>query len=109
MKKRKSCPFCNSLAQVVSAYGDKEGCYHVFCECGASGPFSSTREGAVEKWNVMPRNLQWSEDKPRMPGYYWYRSKGVPFVTLVKEGDFKCGPALYDAWAGPIPEPMEQE
>jgi len=68
-------------------------------------------------------DLQWSDDPPGEPGWYWMREelyKNAEVVKVIYDSglkalrvsgeEFKVGGSLtYSAveWAGPIPEPTE--
>ena len=64
--------------------------------------------------------LKWMKEKPTQDGYYWYRDKitmqMIAFVDASTEAvEFFMFPgetwldALDGEWAGPIPEPTENE
>lgn len=50
--------------------------------------------------------LEWTDEPPKVPGYYWWRNLSKPQV--VHSNNFKNRkPHPADEWAGPIPEPRE--
>mgnify|MGYP000512462650 CR=1 FL=1 len=52
--------------------------------------------------------LEWTDEPPKVPGYYWWRNLSKPQV--VHSNNFKNRkPHPADEWAGPIPEPREQK
>ena len=111
------CPACGHPAGIARANGT--GCAFVMCQhvkCAFSGPIKTTSEAAVAAWNALPRALTWTNEPPKVPGYYWCRYKGsgkdtwsptyIPacadhtkYTILFKSKDVE--------WAGPIPEPRE--
>ena len=63
-------------------------------------------------WNAFPRTLEWTDEPPKVPGWYWCRHKSYPEYAVVRKvwpevwAEFGV-PDGYDQWAGPIPEPRE--
>lgn len=65
-------------------------------------------------WNALPRALEWTDEPPKVPGWYW--QKGGMFsdkriillsnadLTLYPEVSFMGKHGVFQ-WAGPIPEP----
>lgn len=63
--------------------------------------------------------MKWTSEKPKKPGYYWYRTAvGVMGIDYVWADDFGCmrgdkstPVSAYGggdcSWAGPIPQPEE--
>ena len=91
--------------------------------CGVSGPRASTQEKAIEAWNSLRRQLEWTK-KPTCGGRYWYRSsrcyrptmwwvyrepdKGL--VVDVDDGEYRTLEEFcrYDdeaEWCGPVEAP----
>jgi hypothetical protein len=56
--------------------------------------------------------LEWTDEPPKVPGWYWCRHKSYPEYAVVRKvwpevwAEFGV-PDGYDQWAGPIPEPSE--
>jgi len=56
--------------------------------------------------------LEWTDEPPKVPGWYWCRHKSYPEYAVVRKvwpevwAEFGV-PDGYDQWAGPIPEPRE--
>ena len=53
MTELKPCPFCkNSDDDMLFVWTDIDYTKYVFCNrCGAQGPRTSSKEGAIKKWN----------------------------------------------------------
>ena len=51
---KEPCPFCGNVYEEEFAIGfrdDPADLFYVTCSCGAQGPFSTTKAGAVILWN----------------------------------------------------------
>ena len=64
----------------------------------------------------LPHTLKWKDELPTVPGMYWNRSKNRPkdlYIIRVSSEKVElykwltCPPN--EEWAGPIPEPREEE
>ena len=113
------CPACGASDVVMRvdtrAYGFCTACGM----CGTCAP-KVDAEYAIRQWNSIPRALEWTDEPPKVPGWYWWRtSKGqnvntiqvwsrsgvlghcfdTEFITTLDRGE----------WAGPIPTPLEPE
>ena len=79
----------------------------IYCpRCDILGPKKDTIEEARAAWNALPRALEWTDEPPKVPGWYWWRNLSKPQV--VHSNNFKNRkPHPADEWAGPIPEPRE--
>jgi hypothetical protein len=59
------------------------------------------------------QSLKWSDEPPTEPGWYWYKSEwdNHPFKVIRFYGKDDMEEAIKnsDRWAGPIPEPIEEE
>lgn len=99
------CPACKNTNVVLRAYTRAYG----FCPaCGMCGPCAPKvdMEYAVKQWNALSRALEWTDEPPKVPGWYWWRNLSKPQV--VHSNNFKNRkPHPADEWAGPIPEPRE--
>ena len=81
----------------------------VQCECG-TGIASMTRKDAIDIWNALLRSLTWTDEPPKVPGYYWHRcEEGVVTMRRVWKGDIETPSKIPQQWAGPIPEPHEPQ
>ena len=64
------CPFCGCVESHVSFVDYGMGTYHyIVCddpECGAEGPLSLTKEGAIEKWNQRNVDSYYDEETDRL-------------------------------------------
>lgn len=83
-------------------------CNHtVQCSCGITVAGMSIEE-AVDTWNALPRALEWTDIRPKVPGWYWYRHKPSRTIAMI---NVDVEPIEYESlpgqWAGPIPEPRE--
>lgn len=103
------CPACGASDVVMRvdtrAYG--------FCPaCGMCGPCAPNvnAEYAIRQWNSIPRALTWTDEPPKVPGWYWYRHKPRRTIALI---NVDVEPIEYESlpgqWAGPIPEPRPHE
>lgn len=79
----------------------------IYCpRCDILGPKKDTIEEARAAWNALPRALEWTDEPPKVPGWYWWRNLSKPQV--VHSNNFKNRkPHPADEWAGPIPAPRE--
>ena len=63
------------------------------------------REHSEKSKHTLPA-LEWTDEPPKVPGWYWWRNLSKPQV--VHSNNFKNRkPHPADEWAGPIPEPRE--
>ena len=75
------------------------------CREQRSGLYPINSKEAITEWNSIPRSLAWTDEPPKVPGWYWYKNSS--YLGIVKF------PGLYDGkregwqWAGPIPETAE--
>lgn len=109
------CPACGA-SDVVMRVDTRA---YVFCTaCGMCGPCAPKADAdyAIRQWNALPRALTWTNEPPKVPGYYWCRYKGsgkdtwspayIPAVAdLTQFGGLEESEQV--EWAGPIPEPRE--
>ena len=101
------CPACKNTNVVLRAYTRA----YAFCPaCGMCGPCAPKvdAEYAVQRWNALPRALEWTDEPPKVPGWYWYRHKPSRTIAMI---NVDVEPIEYESlpgqWAGPIPEPAE--
>ena len=115
------CPACGHPAGIVRANGT--GCAFVMCQhvkCAFSGPIKITSEAAVAAWNALPRTLTWTDEPPKVPGWYWFKTAYRIHIVSVEHDHRKVDDLyicvgsvgiwmsnLHGQWAGPIPEPRE--
>lgn len=81
----------------------------MYCPCcDILGPKKNTIEEARAAWNTLPRTLEWTDEPPKVPGWYWYRNSNNDIVKIMhitsRPFGIDAGTQLY---AGPIPEPRE--
>ena len=80
------CPVCGGKADIIDAFErDEKG--HVaigwsaYCTRGClTTSEHGSREKAAASWNALPRALEWTDEPPKVPGWYWYRHK--PSCTI---------------------------
>ena len=113
------CPACGGAVEISG--GDEWHNQHSFfieCQCGVCRVGDTVREDCIKRWNALPRALRWTNEPPKVAGWYWWRtSKGqnvntiqvwsrsgvlgycfdTEFITALDRGE----------WAGPIPPPVE--
>ena len=83
------CPACGHPAGIARANGT--GCAFVMCQhvkCAFSGPIKTTSEAAVAAWNALPRALEWTDEPPKVPGWYWFTSK--PPTRRITSRKYAC-------------------
>ncbi|MBS7087532.1 MAG: Lar family restriction alleviation protein [Klebsiella aerogenes] len=107
------CPACGA-SDVVMRVDTRA---YVFCTaCGMCGPCAPRvdAEYAIRQWNALPRALTWTDEPPKVPGYYWRRYSNEntwsPAYICIVTDLTQCGTlekSKQDEWAGPIPEPRE--
>ncbi len=72
-----------------------------------AGPSRKTVAEAVAAWNALPRALEWTDEPPKVPGWYWYKTSSHLGITKFPELCDRTREGWQ--WAGPIPEPREQK
>lgn len=117
------CPACNDEASILenvidNPWGGDITVYSVQCiRCGLlTGQYGYKRQ-VLEHWNAIPRVLRWTNEPPNVPGRYWNRDARHPEevdiirVTASKIEQLHKLKLYYpnEQWAGPIPEPKEEE
>lgn len=103
------CPACKRHSAGITRTNGT-GVAFVMCRrigCALSGPIRKTDEAAVAAWNALPRALTWTDEQPKVPGWYWFRNGGANPVILSITLPVKWKAEPDDEWAGPIPEPRE--
>lgn len=104
------------LARIRSAaIGDMLGDSKALDEVGpAATIFRLCRELELARKRTLPRALEWTDEPPKVPGYYWYRCSNeniwspayVFIVTEITQYGTLEG-SKQEQWAGPIPAPRE--
>ena len=113
------CPACGA-SDVVMRVDTRA---YVFCTaCGMCGPCSPKvdTEYAIRQWNALPRALEWTNEPPKVPGWYWFKDEYGIRIARIKHDSRKMNElyaviggvgnwmsTLHGQWAGPIPEPRE--
>ena len=101
------CPACGNPNVVVNVTTRAA----VYCpDCGMYGPCAPTfsKEYAIRQWNSLLRALEWTNEPPKMPGWYWHRcEEGVVTMRRVWKGDIETPSKISQQWAGPMLEPRE--
>lgn len=78
----------------------------IYCPCcDILGPQKNTIEEARAAWNALPRSLAWTDEPPKVPGWYWYKTSSHLGITKFPELCDRTREGWQ--WAGPIPEPRE--
>ena len=114
------CPACGEEADIFDSF-ERDGKGHVaigwsaYCTRGClTTSEHGSREKAAASWNALPRVLEWTTEPPKVPGWYWNRSKNYPNeACIIRVSKYRieqlarmgCSPN--EQWAGPIPEPCE--
>lgn len=102
----KPCPSCKNPDVVVS----RDTRVAIYCPmCAMYGPCApvNDEEYVIERWNALPRALTWTNEPPKVPGWYWFRNVSKPTMLHIKRVPMERRPHPADEWAGPIPEPRE--
>lgn len=113
------CPACKNTNVVLRAYTRAYG----FCPaCGMCGPCAPKvdMEYVVKQWNALPRALEWTDEPPKVPGWYWFKDEYGIRIAWIKHDSRKMNELyaviggvgnwmsiLHGQWSGPIPEPRE--
>lgn len=80
----------------------------IYCpRCDILGPRKATIEEARAAWNALPRALEWTNEPPKVPGWYWWRNNRGSQTMICVGIDPRQYEPLAGQWAGPIPEPRE--
>lgn len=75
----KPCPFCGATADIDEWDHESQCC--VVCRfCESKGPEESTPAGAVEMWNMRPK--EWELAQNRTPASPW-----LPIATAPRDGN----------------------
>lgn len=116
------CPACKRHSAGITRTNGI-GVAFVMCRrigCALSGPIRKTDKAAVAAWNALPRALTWTEEPPKVPGWYWFKSEYCIRIVSLEQDSRKMDDlyvsvgsvgmwmsTLHGQWAGPIPEPRE--
>lgn len=114
------CPACGEKdlsvdEHIYDRYGLISPWWTVICpNCGLSvGEKCKSSPQAIDAWNALPRALTWTDNPPKVPGWYWFKDDlfckkgGIMRITDVWIEEIKKTSGPHDQWAGPIPEPRE--
>ena len=123
------CPACGStdcecLVCTINADENQTIHFHMACnKCFTSGPIADDAESAKKLWNTLPRALPWTNEPPKVAGWYWCRVSKLYQPRLVEVYDSEDGlrfgsgdswqepPMSVEScgfeWAGPISPPIE--
>lgn len=110
------CPACGcDRVDTHTPEGDTRLIYiipnaYVSCDdCDMRGPLCSSDHAAIAAWNTLPRALTWTNEPPKVAGWYWcFITTLTPRVVKIDDDDLKRIITLPDQqWAGPIPAPIE--
>ena len=120
------CPACGEEADILDSF-ERDGNGHVaigwsaYCtrRCLTTSERGS-REEAAALWNALPRALEWTNEPPKVPGWYWFKTAYGTHIVSVEPDPRKVDDLyicvggvgnwmskLHGQWAGPIPEPRE--
>lgn len=118
------CPLCQAKAHVEY----HNGYLRVICEGEAGCPFRMGGKRFVfpdeccDWWNALPRALTWTDEPPKVPGWYWFKDEYGIRIAWIKHDSRKMNElyaviggvgnwmsTLHGQWAGPIPEPRPHE
>lgn len=107
------CPACGSDVKISG--GDEWHNQHSFfieCQCGVCRVGDTVRAECIDRWNALPRALTWTNEPPKVAGWYWMRQQGEIFdlIQHYNQADIDGGfdnERRLKQWSGPIPEPKE--
>lgn len=108
------CPACGEEADILDSF-ERDGNGHVaigwsaYCtrRCLTTSERGS-REEAAALWNALPRALEWTDEPPKVPGWYWYLNSNNATVKMMHIASRPFGIAAgTQLYAGPILEPSE--
>lgn len=101
------CPACGASDVVLRVDTRAYGFCHACGMCGPCAP-KVDAEYAIRQWNSIPRALEWTDEPPKVPGWYWYRHNPSRTIAMI---NVDVEPIEYESlpgqWAGAIPEPRE--
>ena len=113
------CPACGASDVVMRVDTRAYGFRHACGMCGPCAP-KVDAEYAVKQWNALPRALEWTDEPPKVPGWYWFKDEYGISIAWIKHDSRKINElyaviggvgnwmsTLHGQWAGPIPEPRE--
>ncbi len=113
------CPACGASDVVMRVDTRAYGFCHACGMCGPCAP-KVDAEYAVKQWNALPRALEWTDEPPKVPGWYWFKDEYGIRIAWIKHDSRKINElyaviggvgnwmsTLHGQWAGPIPEPRE--
>lgn len=119
------CPACNREAVFIDEYMDSAGKVSIIWSVGCkkcellTGRYR-TRKQAADAWNALPRALEWTNEPPKVPGWYWFKTAYKIHIVSVERDHRKVDDLyicvgsvgnwmsnLHGQWAGPILEPRE--
>lgn len=105
------CPACGGKADIIDSF-ERDNKGHVaigwsaYCTRGClTTSEHGSREKAAASWNALPRALTWTDEPPKVPGWYWYKTSSHLGITKFPELCDRTREGWQ--WAGPIPEPVE--
>ena len=116
------CPACGAYPDLGGSQDGSE--LWIACgnlrKCRMAGPSRKTVAEAVAAWNALPRALEWTDEPPKVPGWYWFKDEYGIRIAWIKHDSRKINElyaviggvgnwmsTLHGQWAGPIPEPRE--
>ncbi len=99
------CPVCGGRAWA----NYEPTIIRIYCPCcDIVGPKKDTIEEARAAWNTLPRSLAWTDEPPKVPGWYWCRDENDKENARIIFPNIRKTKWRDKQWAGPIPEPKEQ-
>lgn len=135
------CPACGStdcecLVCTINADESQTIHFHMACnKCFTSGPIADDAESAKKLWDSMPRALPWTNEPPKVAGFFfaesslddcskkitpievfspdhwrhsdWEKKHGKLSCLLCLGGFGVCPVSRYSRFAGPIPSPID--
>lgn len=115
-----TCPACGGKTALVKRpiYDSGGNSIPTWCvECVKCGLFTGMypyADIAAKKWNALPRALEWTNEPPKVSGWYWNRDTRHPneagflFVSNSRIEQLQRMSKPTEQWSsGPIPEPRE--
>lgn len=104
----KLCPACGNLNVVVRI----DTKVAVYCSmCGMYGPCAPINDEkyVIRQWNALPRALVWTDEPPKVQGWYWCRDENDKENARIIFPNSRKTKWRDKQWSGPIPAPREPE
>ena len=89
------CPVCGEEADIFDSF-ERDGKGHVaigwsaYCTRGClTTSERGSREEAAALWNALPRARTWTDSRPKVPGWYWFKGEYGIRIAWIKHDSRK--------------------